>query len=166
MSSQVVDVVLTAWEMERHHAAERILYIEVLPALQQIRQDHPGVVMGAVTDGKANPMFMTFTLRSYFDFCINWEDDQRGRKQFFQELSKVQGTPELSWIYNAAIEKGRELAAAKAAIDEAAERATEQSASSEQMRTTSNKNKPAKGKPLPEIGSANAVWIHVGDDLA
>ena len=138
VSSQVVDVVLTAWEMERHHAAERILYIEVLPALQQIRQDHPGVVMGAVTDGKA----------SYFDFCINWEDDQRGRKQFFQELSKVQVTPELSWIYNAAIEKGRELAAARAAIDEAAESATENSASSEQMRT-SNKNKPAKGKPMP-----------------
>lgn len=166
VSSQVIDAVLMAWEMERHHAAERHLYNEVLPALQQIRQDHPGVVIGAVTDGKANPMFMTFTLRNYFDFCISWEDDQSGRKQFFQELSKVEGSPELSWIYNTAVEKGRELAAAKAAMNEAAECDLEKAGSAEPQRRSNKKKKPVECKPLPEIGSPNAVWIHVGDDLA
>lgn len=62
VSSQVIDAVLMAWEMERHHAAERHLYREVIPALKQIREDHPGVVIGAVTDGKANPMVREFLL--------------------------------------------------------------------------------------------------------
>jgi len=35
--------------MERHHAAERHLYQEVIPALTQIKKDHPGVIIGAVT---------------------------------------------------------------------------------------------------------------------
>ena len=166
VSSQVIDAVLMAWEMERHHAAERHLYNEVLPALQQIRQDHPNVVIGAVTDGKANPMFMTFTLRNYFDFCISWEDDQIGRKQFFQELSKVEGTPELSWIYNATVEKGRELAAAKVAMNEAAGFDLEKVGSTDPQRRSKKKTKPFECKSLPEIGSPNAVWIHVGDDLA
>lgn len=144
VSSSVVDAVLTAWEMERHHASERHLYSEVLPALKQIKQDHPGVIIGAVTDGKANPMFMTFTLAKSFDFCINWEDDQGGRRKFFQELSKVEGNAELSWIYNAAKDKGKEMADAAAAIKEAA----------------------GAGPSVPPIGSNDSVWIHAGDDLA
>lgn len=95
---------------------------------------------------------MTFTLRNYFDFCMSWEDDQGGRKQFFRELSKVEGTPELSWIYNAALEKGKELAAAKAAITDAAECEAD--------------SPPGEKCRFPEIGSKDSVWIHVGDDLA
>jgi len=151
VSSSVIDAVLMAWEMERHHAAERHLYSEVIPALKQIREEHPGAIIGAVTDGKANPMFMTFTLAPFFDFCMNWEDDQGGRRKFFQELSKVEGNAELSWIYNAAVDKGKELAAAKAAIRDAAE---------------CEADKESKICKLPEIGSKDSVWIHVGDDLA
>jgi FMN phosphatase YigB (HAD superfamily) len=153
VSSSVVEAVLTAWEMERHHAAERHLYVEVLPVLKQIKKEHPGVIIGAVTDGKANPKFMTFTLANYFDFCINWEDDQGGRRKFFQELSKVEGNAELTWIYNATFEKGRELSEAAAAIRKAKKSddgtAEEEDASS-----------------LPIVGQANTIWIHVGDDLA
>lgn len=141
-----MDAVLTAWEMERHHAAERHLYPEVIPALQQIRQEYPACVIGAVTDGKANPMFMTFTLAPFFDFCVNWEDDQGGRRKFFQELSKVEGNAELSWIYNDAFERGKEMAEAKAAIVSAR-----------------RSNKDIKPLSLADEGS---VWIHVGDDLA
>jgi FMN phosphatase YigB (HAD superfamily) len=145
VSSSVVDAVLTAWEMERHHASERHLYVEVLPALKEIKKEYPNVIIGAVTDGKANPMFMTFTLANYFDFCTNWEDDQGGRRKFFQELSKVEGNAELSWIYNAAYEKGKELAEAARAIRDAG------------SDTKSN---------VPIIGDPDAVWVHVGDDLA
>jgi len=66
VSSEVIDAVLTAWEMERHHAAERHLYPEVIPALKQIKIDHPGVVIGAVTDGKANPMVRVWLLVLFF----------------------------------------------------------------------------------------------------
>ena len=114
VSPSIVNAVLTAWEMERHHAAERHLYPELMDILQEIKQEHPDVIIGAVTDGRANPMFMTFTLQKYFDFCMSWEDDQGGRSQFFKELGSVEGDAELSWIYNAAYDKYLELASTAA----------------------------------------------------
>jgi FMN phosphatase YigB (HAD superfamily) len=144
VSPSIVNAVLIAWEMERHHAAERHLYPELMDILQEIKDEHPGVIIGAVTDGRANPMFMTFTLQKYFDFCMSWEDDQGARSKFFKELAAVEGDAELSWIYNAAFEKYQDLASAAAAIDAAAP-------------AEAKKMKPEKGDP---------VWIHVGDDLA
>jgi FMN phosphatase YigB (HAD superfamily) len=128
---------MNAYEMERHHAAERHLYPEVVTALAQIKREHPDVIIGAVTDGKANPAFMTFTLAKYFDFCISWEDDQGARRNFFKELSKVEGNAELKWIYTAALEKYQELSSADAALKKAEQRQ-----------------------------DPNKIWIHVGDDLA
>lgn len=139
VSPQVVEAVLSAWEMERHHGAERHLYPDVVNTLQQIKSDHPNVIIGAVTDGKANPLFMTFTLAKYFDYCINWEDDQAGRKKFFTDLSNVEKDADLRWIYNASREKGEELAETQA-----------------QMR---------EDEPYPR-DDVEYVWIHVGDDLA
>jgi putative hydrolase of the HAD superfamily len=139
VSDSVVQAVYNAWEMERHHAAERHLYPEVVDALKQIKEEHPGVVIGAVTDGKANPMLMTFTLAPYFDFCMSWEDDQGGRSKFFKELSSTGSDAELQWIYEAALDKYKELA---------------------KTRGTLKKDKEAGGSP------DDKVWIHVGDDLA
>mmetsp|Transcript_14431 Transcript_14431/g.26125 ORF Transcript_14431/g.26125 Transcript_14431/m.26125 type:complete len:255 (-) Transcript_14431:80-844(-) len=141
VSPSVVQAVHTAWEMERYHAAERNLYPEVIDVLKQIKEDHPNVIIGAVTDGKANPMLMTFTLAPYFDFCMSWEDDQGARRKFFKELASASSNAELTWIYDAAKEKYRILAEAVADIDAA------------------RKNK----EPLKY---EDAVWIHVGDDLA
>jgi putative hydrolase of the HAD superfamily len=130
--------------MERHHAAERYLYPEVVDVLQQIKQEHPEVIIGAVTDGRANPMLMTFTLAPYFDFCMSWEDDQGGRRKFFQELSAVDGNAQLSWIYDAAFEKYKEMRSAAVLIDA-----------------------EAPGPPGPREDMKDyGVWIHVGDDLA
>jgi len=136
VSPSIVQAVLNAYEMERHHAAERHLYPEILPALEEIRKEHPGVIIGAVTDGRANPLFMVFTLAKYFDFCMSWEDDQGGRNKFFRELNDASSDAELKWIYDAALEKYQELASAAAALQK------------------DNNVDP------------NKVWIHVGDDLA
>jgi hypothetical protein len=149
VSPSIVKAVLTAWEMERHHAAERHLYPEVLDVLSQIKEEHPDVIIGAVTDGRANPMFMTFTLAPFFDFCMSWEDDQGGRSKFFTELSSVEGNAELSWIYNAAYEKYEQLRSAKDAIE--AEGPHGKGSMSDSSVTTSSEDR---------------VWIHVGDDLA
>ena len=46
VSPSIVNAVLTAWEMERHHAAERHLYPELMDILQEIKQEHPGVIIG------------------------------------------------------------------------------------------------------------------------
>ncbi|GAX27822.1 hypothetical protein FisN_13Hh071 [Fistulifera solaris] len=136
VSPSIVQAVMNAWEMERHHAAERHLYQEVMDVLSQIKKEHPGVIIGAVTDGKANPAFMTFTLAKHFDFCVSWEDDQGARRKFFKELANVEGNAELKWIYKAALDKYQELASANAALKKGADE------------------------------DPNKVWIHVGDDLA
>lgn len=138
VSSSVVEAILNGWEMERHHAAERHLYPEVIDTFNQIKEQHPDVIIGAVTDGKANPLLMTFTLAKYFDFCMNWEDDQAGRKKFFTDLGNVEKDADLTWIYNAAKEKGEELIKAGALI---------------------------RGEDYPDE-TIDGIWIHVGDDLA
>lgn len=143
VSPSIVKAVLTAWEMERHHAAERHLYPEVMDVLAQIKEEHPDVIIGAVTDGRANPMFMTFTLAPYFDFCMSWEDDQGARSKFFMELSSVEGNAELSWIYNAAFERYEELRSARDAI-----------------------NAEAPQQQQDKHADDERLWIHVGDDLA
>lgn len=153
VSESIVQAVLTAWEMERHHAAERHLYPDIQQVLKDIQEAHPNVIIGAVTDGKANPMLMTFTLAPYFDFCMSWEDDQKGRTQFFKELASSDTAAQLSWIYNAAVEKGQELATVQAAI-KAAKTKKEGSADDDD------------DDEEDEFDFENGVWIHVGDDLA
>ena len=97
--------------MERHHAAERHLYPEAISTIKQIQEDHPNVVVGAVTDGSANPMLMVFSLMPLFDFTASWEDDVDKVQTIeeFQELSSVDETDSLSWIYRLALEKGRKM---------------------------------------------------------
>jgi len=73
--SSVVQMVYNAWELERHYSAERNLYPDALEMLQRIKNSHPGVIIGAITDGKANPLIMENTLSPYFDFCVSWEDE-------------------------------------------------------------------------------------------
>ncbi|KAL9178571.1 hypothetical protein ACHAXT_001909 [Thalassiosira profunda] len=140
VSQTVVESIYSAWERERHHSAERHLYPEVVEALQQIKERHPDCVIGAVTDGKANPMLMVFTLAPYFDFCMSWEDDASGRTAFFQELGDSKGNADLQWIYRAAYDKYEEIAETKrdmrrCLLDDSCE-------------------------------DEETVWVHVGDDLA
>jgi hypothetical protein len=133
--------------MERHHAAEKNIFPHVIDALKKIKEDHPGVVIGAVTDGRANPLLMTFTLAPYFDFCMSWEDHQGGRQKFFKELDSVDGEVELSWIYDAARHKYAGMKQAQDAINSA--------------------QKKEEVKPLVWPATYDDLeWIHVGDDLA
>ena len=126
--------------MERHHAAERHLFPEAISTIKEIQSDHPGVIVGAVTDGSANPMLMVFSLMPLFDFTTSWEDDLDKVQQLeeFQELSAVDKANELGWIYRLAKEKGKEMS----------------------MLTSEIK------KDISNDDEVEWVWIHVGDDLA
>jgi len=110
VSEADVERVYSAWERERHHSSERHIYPEVLASLQKIKEQHPDVIIGAVTDGKANPLNMMFTLAPYFDYCMSWEDDASGRLEFFKDLSNVDGQADLQWIYKATYDKYSEIA--------------------------------------------------------
>merc|ERR1711957_30176 len=83
---------------------------------------------------------MTFTFARFFDFCINWEDDQAGREKFFKELSETDSNAQLKWIYEAALEKYSEFASARGSFKK------------------KNEN--------DSVDDTEDVWIHVGDDLA
>ena len=114
-------------------------------ALKELRARHPDVIVGAVTDGKANPMLMVFTLAPLFDFCMSWEDDAAGRTSFFKELGNVDGNADLQWIYQAAQEKYREIADIRRGMSPSLE--------------------GEGGSPAGDCAAA-PLWIHVGDDLA
>lgn len=143
VSQTVVESIYSAWERERHHSAERHLYPEIVTALQEIKEKYPDVTIGAVTDGKANPMLMVFSLAPYFDLCMSWEDDASGRTEFFKELGNVDGNADLQWIYTAAYEKYRE-------VDE----------TKREMRCK------GEDKLCNAEDGEDPLWIHIGDDLA
>lgn len=144
VSESDVERVYSAWERERHHSAERHLYPDALSTLRRIREEHPDVVIGAVTDGKANPLRMVFTLAPYFDFCTSWEDDASGRTAFFKELCDADGQADLQWIYRAAYDKYSNIAEARGLLDRVIDENDDDD--------DDNDDRPA--------------WIHVGDDLA
>lgn len=146
VSESMVQAVYSTWEMERHHASERHLYPEVLEVLKQIKKEHPDAIIGAVTDGLANPLFMTFTLAPFFDFSCSWEDDQGQRKKFFMELDKTAGkTEELTWIY-----------------DEARYMYSQLRKAADNMKAPKQVDNPLQFPATYD----DRVWIHVGDDLA
>lgn len=147
ISESVVQSVLTEWEMARHHAAERNIFPHVIDAMKQIKEDHPNVIIGAVTDGRANPLLMTFTLAPFFDFVMSWEDHQGGRRKFFQDLGEVGEKAELTWIYDAARHQYAILKQSQDAIN------------------ALKNNEPVKPLVWPD-NYDDLVWIHVGDDLA
>jgi FMN phosphatase YigB (HAD superfamily) len=147
--SSVVQAVYNAWEMERHHAAERHLFPEAISTIKQIQSEHPDVVVGAVTDGSANPMLMVFSLMPLFDFTVSWEDDIGNVKKMarFRELSAVDESDELSWIYRLAVEKGREMSRLANEI----------------------KRNGIDGADAADDDADDEIewcWVHVGDDLA
>lgn len=139
--SSVVQAVYNAWEMERHHAAERHLFPEAISAIKQIQEDHPNVIIGGVTDGSANPMLMVFSLMPLFDFTVSWEDDLDKVQQMeqFQELTSVDDSDKLGWIYRLAVAKGKEM---------------------------SQLTKEIKKSNDDDDEEIEWVWVHVGDDLA
>lgn len=144
VSESQVKAVSREWEMERHHSAERHLYPEVRDVLKQIKEEHPQAIIGAVTDGRSNPMLMTFTLAPFFDSSCSWEDDQGGRQKFFKELELTGGeSSQLAWIYDEARYK---YAVLKQAAD-----------------GMMKDNIPSLVYPDTYD---DLVWIHVGDDLA
>ena len=76
--SGVVDLsvsrrIFNVWLQARHEAAERYLFDGTVDMLEEVSKSHPGVVIGAVTNGRGNPLDMP-ALAPYFAFTISGED--------------------------------------------------------------------------------------------
>ncbi|KAL7534736.1 hypothetical protein ACHAXR_006050 [Thalassiosira sp. AJA248-18] len=70
----VIEAIFDAWLSERHASADRNLFPHAISALERIREQHPGAVIGAITNGRGNPLEMP-SIAPYFDFCISGEDE-------------------------------------------------------------------------------------------
>ena len=74
IDTSIIDYTFNAWLTERHASADRHLYPHTISALQIIKQQYPNCIIGAITNGRGNPLDMP-SLAAYFDFCISGEDD-------------------------------------------------------------------------------------------
>lgn len=62
------------WEVNRHIAAEKYLYSDTIPMLEEIKRNHPDAIIAAITNGKGNPLKMK-SISKFFNFCISGEDE-------------------------------------------------------------------------------------------
>mmetsp|Transcript_26950 Transcript_26950/g.39906 ORF Transcript_26950/g.39906 Transcript_26950/m.39906 type:complete len:342 (-) Transcript_26950:239-1264(-) len=94
------------WEDHRHMAAEKHLYHDTISMLSHLKNNHPDVVIAAITNGKGNPLRMK-SIEEYFDFCVSGEDDD-----VFPLRKPHAG------IYNIAMKRYGELSQSKGAMNQ------------------------------------------------
>ena len=63
------------WLAARHQAAEELLYDGAVEAIRECVSAHPNAIVGAVTNGRGDPMYMPM-LKSLFHFTVSGEDDE------------------------------------------------------------------------------------------
>mmetsp|Transcript_8022 Transcript_8022/g.16267 ORF Transcript_8022/g.16267 Transcript_8022/m.16267 type:complete len:300 (-) Transcript_8022:90-989(-) len=73
--SSVSERVFDTWLTARHESAERNLYPGAMEMFETVKAAYPNAVIGAVTNGRGDPLDMRQTLRPYFDFTISGEDE-------------------------------------------------------------------------------------------
>ena len=71
----VVEKSFNSWFEERHASAERNLFPDAIDMLKSLKEEYPDVCIGAVTNGRGNPLYMHKTIKPYFDFCVSGEDE-------------------------------------------------------------------------------------------
>jgi FMN phosphatase YigB (HAD superfamily) len=98
------------WEDNRHLAAEKHLYPDTIQMLKELKKNHEGVVIAAITNGKGNPLKME-SIKAYFDFCVSGEDDDvfplrkpsagiyEVALKRFKEINDLGEQEEICWIH-------------------------------------------------------------------
>ena len=74
VDSSVVKHCFDVWLDERHKSAERNLFPGTVEMLESISVQHPYACIGAITNGRGSPIYMT-SISHFFDFCVSGEDD-------------------------------------------------------------------------------------------
>jgi putative hydrolase of the HAD superfamily len=111
LDDSVVHHVFEAWLLERHASAERHLFEGAQQVLTHLREQFPSLQIGAITNGRGNPLDMKGSaLPSLFDFCISGEDEgvfpnRKPHKGIYEaalervNLSLTDGSSETCWIH-------------------------------------------------------------------
>lgn len=74
VDESVVEDVFNSWLSTRHASADKNLFSDCVDALKAVREKHPDALIGAITNGRGNPLCMP-SVKSFFDFCVSGEDD-------------------------------------------------------------------------------------------
>ena len=74
IDQDLVHQVYKVWEYHRNLGAELYLYHDTCDMLRQLKHDYNDIVIGAITNGKGNPLKMN-SLTEFFDFCVSGEDE-------------------------------------------------------------------------------------------
>lgn len=74
IDQDIVEQAYQVWEYHRHLGAELHLYHDTCDMLKELKNEYNHVVIGAITNGKGNPLKMD-SLSTYFDFCVSGEDE-------------------------------------------------------------------------------------------
>ena len=75
LHESVSQKIFEVWLQARHEAAERNLYPDAVDMLEEVKEQHPGAVVAAVTNGRGDPLDMRDTLRPYFSFTVSGEQE-------------------------------------------------------------------------------------------
>ncbi|KAL3935004.1 MAG: hypothetical protein SGARI_003147 [Bacillariaceae sp.] len=71
----IVQECYSAWEQERHLAAEDHLFEDAIETMQSLRETYPRTRFAAITNGAGDPLAMDRTLKPFFDFRISGEEE-------------------------------------------------------------------------------------------
>lgn len=75
LHESVSQKIFEVWLQARHEAAERNLYPDAVDMLEEVKEQYPGAVVAAVTNGRGDPLDMRDTLRPYFSFTVSGEQE-------------------------------------------------------------------------------------------
>jgi len=110
IDTSIIDYTFNAWLTERHASADRNIYPHTISALQNIKEQYPNCIVGAITNGRGNPLDMP-SIATFFDFCVSGEDDgvfpqRKPEKGIYEaalrtynDLQQVQEDSTFNWIH-------------------------------------------------------------------
>ncbi len=74
VDDSIVEDVFDSWLSTRHASADKHLFSDCVDALEKIKLQHPDAIIGAITNGRGNPLFMP-SVKDFFHFCVSGEDE-------------------------------------------------------------------------------------------
>eukprot|EP00986_Skeletonema_menzelii_P003787 scaffold1212_cov149-Skeletonema_menzelii.AAC.5 len=110
VDDSVVEDVFDSWLSARHASADKYLFSDCVGALEAIKIQHPDAIIGAITNGRGNPLFMP-SVKDFFHFCVSGEDDgvfpkrkpdkgiYEAALETFRNLRDEQSLDSLNWIH-------------------------------------------------------------------
>lgn len=110
VDDSVIEDVFDSWLSARHASADKYLFSDCVSALEAVQLQHPEATIGAITNGRGNPLFMP-SVKDFFHFCVSGEDDgvfpkrkpdkgiYEAALETFCNLRDEQSLDSLNWIH-------------------------------------------------------------------